>query len=115
MTFKTLLLSFTILAVAPFSTSKAAVKNVCDDMVASGRSTEEQIQKCIAKFGESDTYKENQQKKKWQKEVETAKDAEDKARKNNIEAKKFTSADLAEAGFGKDFYAIRIDYGNYSR
>ncbi len=112
MTFKTLLLSFTLLAVAPFSTSKAVVKNLCDDMVASGRSTEEQIQKCIAKFGESDTYKENQQKKKWQKEVENAKEAEDKAKKNNIEAKKFTSADLDEAGFGKDFYAIRVDYGN---
>lgn len=109
MTFKTLLFSFTL--VAGFS-ANAAVKNLCDDMVASGKSTEEQIKKCIAKLGESDTYKENQQKKKWQADADAAKSAEAAAKKANIESKKFSSYDLDEAGFGKSFFALRVDYSN---
>lgn len=112
MTLKAFLFSVSLLAVYPHANVSAASKNLCDDMVASGKSTDDQIAKCIAKFGESDTYKENKQKKKWQEEVDAAKSAEDKARKANIDAKKFTAADLDEAGFGKPFFAIRVDYSN---
>lgn len=109
MTLKTLVFSFTFLAGL---SANAAVKNLCDDMIASGKSTEEQIKKCIAKLGESDTYKENQQKKKWQADVEAAKENESAAKKANIESKKFTLAEIEEAGFGKAFFALRVDYSN---
>ncbi|MBC7713259.1 MAG: hypothetical protein H7177_07965 [Rhizobacter sp.] len=109
MTFKTLIFSFTL--VSAFS-AQAAVKNLCDDMIASGKSTDEQVKKCLAKMGESDTYKENQQKKKWQADADSAKSAEAAAKKANIESKKFTSAELDEAGFGKSFFAMRVDYSN---
>ena len=109
MTFKTLLFSFTLVAGIE---ANAAVKNLCDDMVASGKSTDEQIKKCIAKLGESDTYKENQQKKKWQTDADAAKSSEEAAKRANIESKKFTSNDLDEAGFGKAFFALRVDYSN---
>lgn len=115
MTYKAFLLSVSLLAAYPYSNIMAASKNLCDDMVASGKSSEAQIAKCIAKFGESDFYKENIQKKKWQEEVDAAKTATDAAKKANIEAKKFTSADLDEAGFGKPFFAIRVDYSNMHR
>ena len=109
MTFKTLLFTFTLLSGIE---ATAAVKNLCDDMVASGKSTEDQIQKCIAKLGESDTYKENIKAKKWKEAEDTAKSAANAASKANIETKKFTSSDLDEAGFDKPFFAIRVDYGN---
>jgi hypothetical protein len=108
---KTLLLSITALSIS-FSPVQAAVKNLCDDMIASGKSTDEQIKKCLAKFGESDTYKENIQKKKWQVEANQNKFVEDAAKKANIEAKKFTTAELDEAGFGKPFFAFKVDYSN---
>lgn len=119
---KAFLLTLTFLTLSTMSTANAALRNLCDDMEESGKSTPEQIQKCVAKFGESDTYKENQIKKKWLADTEAAKSAEDKAKQNerkakeaNLEFKKFTSADLTEAGFGKDFYAIRIEYKNQKR
>ena len=112
MTLKTIIFSFSLLALYPVEQIYAASKNLCDDMVASGKSTDAQIAKCIAKFGESDFYKENNQKKKWQEEVNAAKSAEEAAKKANIEAKKFTSAELDEAGFGKPFFAFRVDYSN---
>lgn len=112
MTFKSILFSFSLLAVYPLTGAMAASKNLCDEMVASGKSTDEQIAKCIAKFGESDFYKENAQKKKWQEEANAAKSSEEAARKANIQAKKFTAAELDEAGFGKPFFAIRVDYSN---
>lgn len=112
MTFKAFLFSFSLLAVYPQSGVMAASKNLCDEMVASGKSTDEQIAKCIAKLGESDFYKETQQKKKWQEEANAAKSSEEAAKKANIQAKKFTAADLDEAGFGKPFFAIRLDYSN---
>jgi len=115
MTFKAFLFSFSLLAVYPQTGVMAASKNLCDEMVASGKSTEAQIAKCIAKFGESDFYKENNQKKKWQEEVNAAKATEEVARKANIQAKKFTSAELDEAGFGKPFFAIRVDYSNINK
>ena len=112
MSFKAFFLSVTFLSVFPQTHALAASKNLCDDMIASGKSTEIQVQKCIEKFGESKFYKENNQKKRWQDQADLAKVAADAAKKANIETKKFTSADLDEAGFGKPFFAIRVDYSN---
>ncbi|MBC7429246.1 MAG: hypothetical protein H7336_11575 [Bacteriovorax sp.] len=109
MTFKTLLFSFTLIAAIE---AQAAVKNLCDDMIASGKSTDNQIKKCLAKMGESDTYKENLQKKKWQADADSAKSAETAAKKANIVSKKFSSSELDDAGFGKSFFAMRVDYSN---
>ena len=109
MTFKTLLFTFSLFTA--FS-AQSAVKNLCDDMIASGKSTNEQIKKCLTKMGESDTYKENLQKKKWQADAELAKSADVAAKKANIESKKFSSSDLDDAGFGKSFFAMRVDYSN---
>lgn len=111
MTFKTLLFSFALISAYPL-TSKAAARNLCDDLIDSKKATEESIKKCLAKFGESDTYKENQQRKKWQAEADAAKQSEEAARKSNIESKKFDAVELDEAGFGKPFFALRVDYGN---
>lgn len=112
MTFRSFLLSISLLSIFPNVCIVASTKNLCDDMVASGNSSESQIAKCIAKFGESDFYKEQIKKKKWQLEIDAAKTSAESARKANIEARKFTSAELDEAGFGKPFFAIRIDYSN---
>lgn len=110
MTFKAFLFSISLLAVYPLTNAMAASKNLCDDMIASGKSTDEQIAKCIAKFGESDTYKKNIQKKKWQQTENELKSQEEAARKSNIDVKKFSNAELDEAGFGKPFFAVRIDW-----
>lgn len=115
MTFRSLLLSVSFLAVYLDMHAVAASKNLCDEMVASGNSSESQIARCIAKFGESDFYKEKSQKDKWQKEIDAAKIAEESSRKANIQVKKFTSSDLDEAGFGKPFFAIRLDYSNINK
>ncbi len=112
MAFKAFILSVSILTIYPIPEASAASKNLCDDMIASGKSTTIQVQKCIEKFGESKFYKENYKKKKWQQEEEIAKSAEEAARRANVETKKFTSAELDEAGFGKPFFAIRVDYSN---
>ena len=112
MALKAFFLSISLLAIYPQTKLEAASKNLCDDMVASGKSSDDQIAKCIAKFGESDFYKTNGQKKKLQEEVDAAKVAEHTAQKANIESKKFSTAELDEAGFGKPFFAIRVDYSN---
>lgn len=112
-TFFVVLTFFTVLK------SEAAIKNLCDDLIAAGKSSEDQIQKCLNKFGESDTYKENIQKKKMEKEAARIKAmsdqkeiSEEASRKANIESKKFSVLDLDEAGFGKPFIAFRIDYSD---
>lgn len=112
MAFKAFILSVSLISISSIPKASAASKNLCDDMIASGKSTTVQVQKCIEKFGESKFYKENNKKKKWQQEADIAKSAEDAARKANVETKKFTSAELDEAGFGKPFFAIRVDYSN---
>lgn len=103
---------FTIFLTMASTNAETAKRNLCDDLVASGKSTEEQIKKCIAKYGESDFYKEELQKKKWQEDA--AKAAKDKEVKvsNNIEMKEFTELELTEAAFGKSFFAFNIDYKN---
>ena len=112
MAFKVFILSVSFLTISSAPEAFSASKNICDDMIASGKSTEIQIQKCIEKFGESKFYKENAKKKRWQERDDNAKSAEDAVKRANIETKKFTAADLDEAGFGKPFFAIRVDYSN---
>lgn len=90
----------------------SATRNLCDDLIDAGKSSNEQIAKCITKFGESEHYKEQLQKKKWQDASDKAATAEEARKKDNIEFKKFSGADLEEAGFGKPFYAIKVDYRN---
>jgi len=100
-----ILLSFLTLSIPAF----AATRNLCDDLVDSGSSSE-QVQKCHDKFGKSDHFNESQKQKEVKVEVDRAKKEETDKKKSNIEFKKFTEADLLDAGFGKPFYAIRGDY-----
>lgn len=105
----------TIVLLSVFSTSPlamAATRNLCDDLIDGGKSTTEQINKCHVKFGHSEHYKEQEQKKKWQEDSAKAVVETEKKNKENMEFKKFTSADLDDAGFGKPFYAIKVDYRN---
>jgi hypothetical protein len=100
-----------VLSLTSIASVHAASRNLCDDLVDSG-SSNEQIEKCQAKFGVSDYYKEQQDKKKAQddaKKVATDKEAQNK---NNLEVKVFSKDDLADAGFGKPFFAIKGDYRN---
>lgn len=94
------------------SVAFSASRNLCDDLIEKGGASSDQIAKCQAKFGESEHYKEQAQKKKWQAEAEKKASDEEARKKENIEFKKFTSAELEEAGFGKAFYAIQVDYKN---
>jgi hypothetical protein len=112
MLFKSFVL-FTTLTTS--SVAFSAARNLCDDLIEKGSASSDQIAKCQAKFGESEYYKEQLQKKKWQVEAEKKATDEEARKKENIEFKKFTSADLDEAGFGKPFYAIKVDYRNPSR
>ena len=98
---------------AASSLTMAASRNLCDDLIESGKSTPEQINKCHAKFGQSDHFKLEEQKKKWQSDSEAIAKETDKKNQENIETKKFTAAELEEVGFGKPFFAVRLDY-NYS-
>ncbi len=103
-----------IVLITSLSTTPAfsAVRNLCDELVESGKSSDEQIKKCQAKFGISEYHLEQEQKKKWQTEATKASTAAEIKKKENVEFKRFSGAELEEAGFGKPFYAIRVDYKN---
>lgn len=109
MLFKSIVLITTLTST---SVALSASRNLCDDLIEKGSASSEQIAKCQAKFGESDHYKEQTQKKKWQEEAEKKATDEEARKKENIEFKKFTGAELEDAGFGKPFYAIKVDYKN---
>lgn len=108
MLLKTILLSTLLTG----TTVYGATRNLCDDLVESGKSSDEQIKKCLAKFGQSEHYQEQEQKKKWQAEADKASTAAETKKKENIEIKKFSTSELEESGFGKPFYAIKVDYRN---
>lgn len=116
MFFKSIVLKASLVTslIASLTTPPAfsAGRNLCDDLVESGKSSDEQIKKCQAKFGISEHHLEREQKKKWQTDAEEASTAAETKKKENVEFKKFTSTELEEAGFGKPFYAIRVDYSN---
>lgn len=101
-----------ILCLSGFSYAHAAQRNLCDDLVDSGTSSSEQIQKCLEKFGTSEHYKEQQEAAKNKVEIAKTEEADASKKKENIEIKKFSQDELFEAGFGKPFYAIRGDYRN---
>jgi len=101
-----------MLCLGVFSTSAfSATRNLCDDLVDSGAAAES-IKKCQDKFGVSEHAKEKAQKDALKKDQDELKKTETAKSKDNIEVKKFTAADLGEAGFGKPFYALRYDYRN---
>lgn len=90
--------------------AQAASRNLCDDLIDSGTSSGDQIKKCQDKFGVSDHAKEQEASKKIKESADETKSAEETRKKENLEIKKFTKDDLFDAGFGKPFYAMRIDY-----
>ncbi len=112
MFYKSTVLTASLVAFLATSPAFSAARNLCDDLVESGKSSDEQIKKCQAKFGISDQHLEREQKKKWQTDTKEASAADEIKRKANVEFKKFTTSELEEAGFGKPFYAIRVDYKN---
>lgn len=117
MTFKTLFFSLVLLSTHSYTSAQditptKARRNLCDDMIESGKSTDEQIKKCLAKMGESELYRSKKAKQEQEKREAEARSAEAAAKKANIETKKFSVAELTEAAFGKAFYAISIDYKN---
>lgn len=81
-------------------------------MIEDGTFTDSQIEKCLEKFGQSETYKENLEKRKEAAQKDKATKTKESAIKANIEVKTFTEDDLKEAAFGKSFYAFRVDYSN---
>jgi hypothetical protein len=89
---------------------QAAARNLCDDLIESGTSSADQIKKCQDKFGVSDYAIEKESQKKMKDAANDSKSAEETKKKDNLEFKKFTKDDLFDAGFGKPFYAMRIDY-----
>lgn len=99
-----------VLTLASTTFAQAAQKNLCDDLIASGTSSAEQIQKCQDKFGVSDYAKEQEAQKKIKDETAKSDSATEAKKKDNLEIKKFSKEDLFDAGFGKPFYAMRIDY-----
>ena len=103
-----------VLSLACISFAEGASRNLCDDLVDSGTSSKEEIDKCLKdpRFGPSEHYKEAEAKNKKKEDVEKLKTNEATTAKNNLEIKNFSSEELAEAGFGKAFYAIRGDYRN---
>jgi polyhydroxyalkanoate synthesis regulator phasin len=92
------------------SYAQAASRNLCDDLVDSGTSSAEQIKKCQDKFGVSDYAIEQKDKKKIKEATDESATATDAKKKQNLEYKTFKKDDLFDAGFGKPFYAMRIDY-----
>jgi len=92
----------------------ASDRNLCDDLVDSGTSSEADILKCLhdPRFGRSEHYKEMEDAKKNKKEEKKTEEVKNNKEKNNIEIKTFSQDDLFSAGFGKPFYAIRGDWGH---
>jgi hypothetical protein len=92
------------------SFAQASQRNLCDDLIDGGTSSQAQIKKCQDKFGVSDFSKERATKAASPKSSSSA-DAKPEIKKpSNLEIKKFTVDELLDAGFGKPFYAMRIDY-----
>lgn len=90
-----------------FSPSVFSVtKNLCDDL-ANTDASEDQIKKCWDKFGKSDTAVEKEKSETLKKATEVKNEQIKAEKESNIEVKKFTESDLQDAGFGKDFYAIK--------
>jgi hypothetical protein len=92
----------------------ASSRNLCDDLVDSGTSSEADIIRCLhdPRFGRSDHYKEMEAAKLNKSSEQKTDNEKANQSKDNIEIKTFTQDDLFSAGFGKPFYAIRGDWSN---
>lgn len=91
----------------------ASSKNICDKMIESGKHSDAKIKQCLGSYGESEFYKEEQKRKKWQEKEASDKSAAEAARKANIETKLFTIAELDKASkVGLPFYALQIKWSN---
>ena len=106
------ILALFVFSFSAISVSFASNRNLCDDLIDSGTSSEADIFRCLndSRFGHSDHFKEMEALKKNNANIE--KFGEDKMtkEKDNIEIKIFKEDDLFNAGFGKPFYAIRGDW-----
>jgi hypothetical protein len=114
MTFKTLLLSLTLLAIQPFSEAEAISKNLCDDLVEKkGLSVDDRVvTDCLAVHGESTNFKNLRKKSKWESDKKASTEAEEAAKKGSIETKVFTEADLVNGVGLRTFpiFAKRYEY-----
>jgi hypothetical protein len=112
MTLKPILCSLTILAITSFSTAHAKSPEMCEEMVISGKSSDEEIEACIKGEGETESIRELMAEKriKAAQEESKSKSSDQLVVDNNFESKKFTDADLRKAAYGKAIYAQRIQY-----
>jgi hypothetical protein len=108
MKFNTLVFSSLVLFT---SSAFASTKNICDKMIESGKHSDAKIKQCLASYGESEFYKEEQKRKKWQEKETADKSAAEAAKKANIETKLFTIDELDKASkVGLPFYALQIQW-----
>lgn len=105
---KSTLLALTLILSS--SISLAGSKNVCDELLESGNSTPEQIKRCQDKFGVSEYAREKAAVKAAKDQADKAQSDKASVQKDNIEFKTFSRDELFEAGFGKPFYAVKVDY-----
>jgi hypothetical protein len=110
MTMKSILFSLTFLAVVPFGVVHAVSENTCDNMIKSGNFSDKDIQDCVKKFGESDSYKQNMAAKNAKEAADNAAKAKGASVKGNIETKKFTENELKI--FGKPIFSDRLKWKN---
>jgi hypothetical protein len=114
MTFKTLLLSLSLLAVYPHSEAEAVSKNLCDDLVEKkGMSVDDRVvTDCLAVHGESTNFKNLRKKSKWESDKKATTEAQEAAKKGSIETKVFTEADLVNGVGLRTFpiFAKRYEY-----
>ena len=95
------------------SSAFASTKNICDKMIESGKHSDAKIKQCLENYGESEFYKEEQKRKKWQEKEAADKSAVEAAKKANIETKLFTIDELDKASkVGLPFYALKIKWSN---
>lgn len=87
--------------------ANAARKNLCDEMIESGRSTQDSIEKCLAKLGESPHYKESAASKEVKAEAARLQEEARLVQSANIKMKKFSEIELEDASFGKSFFAVK--------
>ena len=107
MKIKSIILAFTL---SFMNLSYATSRNLCDDLADTEGTTPEQIKKCQDKFGISDFYTAEFERKKIAEASKTSTTTADVKKVDNIETKTFSLNDLVEAGFGKPFYALTDDY-----
>lgn len=102
-------LCLTLSLLLSVSVAQAAKRNLCDDLVESNTAQTE-VDRCVAKFGESDTYKEYKRKEEIKSGAKHLQDEAKLIQNGKVSMKKFSEADLDEISFGKSFFAVAVDY-----